>query len=165
MIQCLRQVDVSDILKVQLHFYRIMNHFGPSVDGYYLPNLPQSLFLEGRSHPVSLLTGFTSSEGFHFAKSRNPDYLIKNFHLRSCLTSIKDWVQLSYPLNTEDVFNGVELHYFNGIHQGDIVKLRQRYYEAVGDMTVIAPTVKMAQLHTGSIINEFIINLPIFPFR
>ena len=72
-VECVRGKTAEDILTAQVgmmypHYKGTQNIVAPTVDGNFLPDLPEILFKTGRFHPdVDVIIGFNSNEGAMYA--------------------------------------------------------------------------------------------------
>ena len=82
-VECVRGKTTEEILRVQSgltlpHYAGTQDIVAPTVDGHFLPDLPETLYETGQFHPdVDVITGFTSNEGALFALEMSPE-LVKD---------------------------------------------------------------------------------------
>lgn len=83
LVDCVRGKTVEDITMAKSGItisksIGSQNIVGPTIDGEFLPDLPENLFKTGQFHPdVDVITGVTSNEGALFAMIM-PRYQVKD---------------------------------------------------------------------------------------
>jgi para-nitrobenzyl esterase len=98
--------------------------WGPVVDGYVLPEAIADIFLEKKSNPVDLLTGWNQDEGFIFGPSQKAD--IYKQDIMKQYGSDADAVLKYYPAEDDSVAAVSQVYLSR-----DIVFGRQNYAWAV----------------------------------
>lgn len=130
----------------------IVNRFGygfnPVVDGLFMPQTPISLHDAGKFHPVDILLGFNTDEGFSFIKNllleekreMSPD-------LASDILKLIVFKHLFRGLpNGEKIRQALHEEYLAGISEPQV--LHQRLVMMYGDILFIMPMLLQAMQHS-----------------
>ena len=143
MTECLRNIDAFKIAKGASN----TNQFYPVVDNYFLPQTPQVLRRQGKSHNVALLAGYTKDDA-GFLLNDN-DRLEPVSHRRAYIknTVIKGNLGWKDEKTAQYLAAAIEFQYTPWPHNKDLQKLRRKFIEMYTDYFLSAPTHAVLQQH------------------
>ncbi|XP_066290519.1 liver carboxylesterase-like isoform X2 [Branchiostoma lanceolatum] len=160
MVACLRQKSTDELNSGTLEVLKKLirqgaslptQPFSPAIDGHFLPAEPAVIFDTGRANAVDYLLGVNNHEfGFLLPMTLIPGYgrgMTEDKYLRS----MKRRVDALYPgFNLNNMVAEIRKLYRDCYSGDDPMSLQYQFTQACGDHVFVAPTVSVANKHSGS---------------
>ena len=144
LVDCVRGKTVEDITKAKSGItisksIGSQTIIGPTVDGEFLPDLPENLFETGQFHAdVDVITGVTSNEGALFAMIM-PRYQVKDGVSLEMLESVIRNGMIYGRQKHKLVEDLTLLHYTDHTDPSNQIAVRQSMMDCFSDSGFIAP--------------------------
>lgn len=144
LVECVRAKTVEDITKAKSGItisksIGSQNIIGPTVDGEFLPDLPENLFKTGQFHAdVDVITGTTSNEGALFAMIM-PRYQVKDGVSLEMLESVVRNGMIYGRQKRKLVEDLTLLHYTDHADSNNQIAVRQSMMDCFSDSGFVVP--------------------------
>ena len=144
-VECVRGKTAEEIIRAQsgltLPYYAgTQDIVGPTIDGNFLPDLPETLYKTGQFHPdVDVITGFSSNEGALFAMIMPPE-VVKDGMERN---TFKSFINSGFVYGREKsgaLEDLIFLEYTNHDDPNNKIAIRQSMMDSVSHSNFVAPT-------------------------
>ena len=121
---------------------------GPIADGHFLPKNIDSDFIASVAS-IDLLAGVTSHEGYFLSTKDFPDLPTKNFSYDSFLKNLNTFLTVQYG-KCGDWMKDIILELYGcNLHKDNLKELRWAAIQIVSDITILAPSYRMVELHSS----------------
>ena len=143
-VECVRGKTTAEILRVQsgltLPYYTgTQDIVGPTVDGNFLPDLPETLYKTGQFHPdVDVITGFSSNEGALFVLTMPPE-LVKHGMEPNTFKSFINGGFVYGREKSKALEELIFLEYTNHEEPNNNIAVRQLMMDSVSHSNFVAP--------------------------
>ena len=150
-VECVRSKPAEDILTAQggltlPHYKGMQDITGPTVDGNFLPDLPEILFNTGRFHPdVDVVIGFTSNEGALFAMMMPPEQVKEGMEPNMFESFVRSGGLVYARERSKIMEEIILLEYTNHADPRDKLAVRQLMMDTVSHTVFVAPALLEAK--------------------
>ena len=144
-VECVRGKTIEEILRAQSgltlpHYAGTHDIVAPTVDDYFLPDLPETLYGKGQFHPdVDVITGFSSNEGALFAMMMPPELVNEGMEQNTFKSFINGGFVYSRE-KSEALEELIFLEYTNHEEPNNKIAVRQLMMDSASHSYFVAPT-------------------------
>lgn len=147
-IKCLRSKDAQEILLNEVFvvpFDTLLSvNFGPTVDGDFLTDMPETLLQAGQFKKTQILVGVNKDEGTAFLVYGAPGFSKDN---NSIITrkEFQDGLNMFFPSVSEFGKESILFHYADWLDDQRPENYREALDDVVGDYNIICPALEFAE--------------------
>ncbi|KAG8194051.1 hypothetical protein JTE90_003001 [Oedothorax gibbosus] len=154
LVECLRKIDLQDIMGVQIQVPDHLSGFGPVVDGIVLPQDPAEIMSKPGSlfNQYDLMFGATRVESyFQFTALEEQTGIDSNRRDRLLRTLVRNL----YTYHLQEIFLTVVNEYMDWSRSFlEGIDVFDGTVDALGDALVVAPVIRSGTFHSGGIPRE-----------
>ncbi|CAL4059436.1 unnamed protein product [Meganyctiphanes norvegica] len=147
MVTCLRQKSWEELVSVDMQTPPFTTHLGPIVDGVIVKDDPINTM---RGDPAfgkyDMLYGVTQAESYNMLNANEVMFGMKRERRNRLLRA---YISNNFKHETSQIYHAVENAYtkWNSVSDEDKRKIRDQTLEILSDAMIVAPVVRMANLH------------------